>query len=152
MKHCVPYTLMLLFILLSASVKSQNTNGVKPKIFNNFPEKINCSQAELDKAFLATANQNIRLSFSDNFLFEGIVTSNVVKYSNLQTVVIQSLVYDNAVFVISKITNTDNTLEYVGRIINQKYFDGYQLKKDAAGNYQFIKIETSRVIQDCAHK
>jgi hypothetical protein len=38
----------------------------------------------------------------------------------------------------------------VGRIINVNYFDGYELRKSAAGNYQLIKIETDKVIQPCS--
>lgn len=150
MKNRVPYTLLLLLILLSATSYSQSTNTVKPKLFSNFPDKIYCTEAELSKAFTATVNQNISLSFSDNFLFNGAVTSNLVKYTNLQSVVVKSPVFGDAVFSLSKITNADNSVKYIGRIINKKYFDGFELKKDAFNNYQLIKIETDKVIQDCS--
>jgi hypothetical protein len=41
-------------------------------------------------------------------------------------------------------------VSYQGRIINKNYFDGYELKKNAAGNYQLIKIEKENVIQVCS--
>lgn len=75
----------------------------------------------------------------------------MVKYANLQTAVIKSPVFGDAVFAVSKITNADKSVSYIGRIISKKYFDGYELKKDTQNNYRLIKIETDRVIQDCSH-
>ena len=137
--------------MIAASAQAQTQNGTKPSLFNNYPGKIICSEQELSRVFNTAANQDISLSFSDNFIFTGKVTSNVVKYANLQTAVIKSPVFGDAIFALSKITNADRSTSYIGRIINKNYFDGYELKKDAANNYQLIKIETDRVIQDCSH-
>ena len=49
---------------------------------------------------------------------------------------------------ISKRIDDDNTITYVGRIINEKYADGYELIKDKSGNYSFNKIKTADLIQD----
>ena len=143
---------LLLCVICSAVVHAQNPSGTKPSLFNNFPAKVICSEQELGRVFNSTANQDISLSFSDNFIFSGKVTSNVVKYANLQTAIIKSPAFGDAIFVLSKITNTDRTTGYVGRIINKNYFDGYELKKDASNNYQLIKIETDKVIPDCTQK
>jgi hypothetical protein len=149
MKRPISYAAILLFMLLSATGFCQNTTGAKPKLFANYPDHINCSVNEFSKSFVTAQDQNINLTFSDNFLFNGTVTSNVVKYANLQTAVIRSASFSNAIFVLSKITNADGSINYVGHIINTKYFDGYDLKKDASGNYQLVKIETGAVLQDC---
>ncbi|WP_462250792.1 hypothetical protein [Ferruginibacter sp.] len=151
MKHPILLTITLLCTLFSATAFSQNANGTKAQLFSNFPSKINCSETELSKVFAAAVNQNINVAFSDNFLIDGTVTSNIVKYNNLQTVVIKSPLFADAIFVLSKITNRDNSITYVGRIINRKYFDGYELKKDNFNNYQLVKIETDKVMQDCSH-
>jgi hypothetical protein len=58
--------------------------------------------------------------------------------------------YSNTIFQVSKITNGDGSISYIGRIINKNYFDGFELNKNASGNYQLKKIETDRVIPDCA--
>jgi poly-D-alanine transfer protein DltD len=145
-------SVLLLCLMISAVIHAQGPSGAKPSLFNNFPAKISCSEQELSRVFTSTADQAISLSFSDNFIFSGKVTSNVVKYANLQTAVIKSPVFGDAIFVLSKITNADRTTGYVGRIINKQYFDGYELKKDASNNYQLIKIETDKVIEDCSHK
>lgn len=149
MKHLAPYAMVLLFSIISLVGFSQSGTTTKPKQFNNFPDIINCSEAELSHVFNTTAGQDISLSFSDNFSFSGNITSNVVKYSNLQTAVIKSPYFNNTIFSISKIINKDNSVTYLGRMINKNYFDGYELKRNVAGNYQLVKMETDRVIQDC---
>ena len=148
MKHFAAIAIMLLCTFIAATGFSQTVS--KPKQFSNFPDVINCTEAALGSIFNATPGQNISLSFSDNFSFSGNVVNNVVKYDNLQTAVIKSPAYHNSIFSISKITNKDNTVSYVGRIVNKNYFDGYELKRDAAGNYRLMKTETDRVIPDCS--
>lgn len=145
-----PLTAVLLFLLFSSSSAfSQSNNTPRPKQFSNFPNIINCSESEISRIFSSAAGQNINLSFSDNFSFSGNVTSNVIKYSNLQSAIIKSPAFDNTIFSISRIINADNSISYTGRIINLNYADGYELEKNTAGGYRLIKIETGRVIQDC---
>jgi hypothetical protein len=151
MKHYATYALFLVLTCTALTGFSQN-NTVKPSQFNAFPTTINCSESELSKIFNTASGQTISLSFSDNFTFTGNVRSNIVKYSNLQTAVIASPDFANTIFSVSKITNNDNSISYIGRIINKNYFDGFELKQNAAGNYQLIKMETDRVIQDCAQQ
>jgi len=149
MKHFAPYALMLLFSLQAATGFSQNPNGNKPKQFSSYPDVINCTEAELSRVFSGTTGQDISLNFSNDFMFSGKITSNLVKYSNLQTAVIKSPAFNNSILNISKRINQDNSITYIGRIINVDYFDGYELKKNITGNYQLIKIETDKVIQPC---
>ncbi|HAO46617.1 MAG TPA: hypothetical protein DCQ97_06800 [Chitinophagaceae bacterium] len=139
---------MLLFALLATTGYSQT--AAKPKQFSNFPDVINCTESELNSIFSSTPGQHISVSFSDNFSFSGDVVNNLVKYSNLRSAVIKSPAFHNSIFSVSRITNSDNSITYVGRILNRDYFDGYELKKNAAGKYQLIKIETDQVMPACA--
>ena len=61
---------------------------------------------------------------------------------------VKSPSFNNALLCLSKRINDDNSITYVGRIINEKYADGYALVKDNAGNYSFTKIKTEDLIQD----
>ena len=149
MKHRTHYVLLLLLTMSSITAISQNSNGQKPKLFSNFPEKMDCIISEFNTAFAATDNQQVNLSLTTNFSFTGTVISNSIKYGNMQTVVIKLPLYDNAVLVLTKITTVNNKTEYKGRIVNTKYFDGYTLKKDDNNNYQLIKFETGRLLEDC---
>lgn len=148
MKRFAPCALSVLLFFAATTGFSQNTS--KPQQFNNFPAHINCNEQELAKVFNAAAGQDISLSFSDNFIFSGKVKSNIVKYANLQTAVVISPIFSNTIFSVSKIIAKDGTINYLGRIINKNYFDGFELKRNASGNYQLIKMETDRVIQDCS--
>ena len=150
MKQLAPYAMSILLSVISVTGFSQTGTNPKPKQFNNYPDIINCTEATLSSIFNSSPGQNISLSFSDNFIFSGNVTSNIVKYSNLQTAVIKSPVFTNTIFSVSKIINKDNSISYLGRIINKNYFDGYELKRNAFGNYQLVKMETDRVIPDCS--
>ncbi|HEX2683377.1 MAG TPA: hypothetical protein VHL77_05575 [Ferruginibacter sp.] len=149
MKNYAPYALSLILSVISITGFSQS-NTSKPAQFNAFPAVINCSQTELGRIFNTAPGQQISLSFSDNFTFSGTMTANVVKYASLQSAVITSPDYSNTIFSVSKIIHDDGSTGYIGRIINKNFFDGFELKQDQSGNYQLVKMETDRVIQDCS--
>lgn len=148
MKHFASLAIMWLLSIIVTDAHAQT--GSKPKQFSQFPDVITCTEAQLSRIFDAAVGQTVQLSFSDNFSFDGPVINNVVKYSNLQSAVIKSPAFNNSIFSVSRITNNDRSVTYVGRIINKNYFDGYELKQDASGKYRFVKIETDRAIPDCA--
>lgn len=149
MKHTVlSYVLLVLCTLTAETVFSQNQNS-KPSLFQQYPAKITCSQTAIEQLFTINAGTDISLAGSDNFLFQGKTVSNSTRYGSLQTLVIRSAQFADAILVISKITGTDNTVSYSGRIINTKYADGYELEKDKSGNYQLVKFETDHLLQDC---
>lgn len=148
MKHYATYALLLLLSCKAIDGFSQS-NTQRPAQFNNFPAAIPCSEGELSKLFNTAKGQLINLSFSNNFSFSGTVTSNLVRYSNLQTAVVASPDYANTIFQVSKITESDGSITYSGRIVNKEFSDGFELKRNSTGDYQLIKIETERVMPDC---
>ena len=151
MKPFASVLLMLLFFISALTLQAQKTI-IRQPLFSSYPNIINCNALELTRIFNATGNQSIDVALSPAFSFAGTVISNTIKYSNLQTVLIKSPLLSNTIFSISKRTDVDNGITYVGRIINQSYSDGYELKKDIAGNYRLVKFETGKVIQDCSNQ
>lgn len=151
MKPLTKLMLVLLLCLAAAAGFSQTLSTPKQKIFANYPNTINCSASEFSNAFNATEGQHIILAFSDNFKFAGTVISNVVKYSNLQSITIKSDESANTIFHLSRQINQDNTISFVGRILNSNAADGYEIKRDIAGNYKFEKLDAEKVLQDCGH-
>lgn len=149
MKLLSKLTLAFSVCLLSISGFSQTGKAPKPTIFSDYPDKIKCPSSELSFAFSATEGEHIVLFFSDNFRFSGTVISNVVKYSNLQSMVIRSDASENTIFHLTKQINEDNTITYIGRIINSNASDGYEIKKDITGNYKFEKSMSEKILQDC---
>jgi len=55
---------------------------------------------------------------------------------------------NNTLLAISKRINDDKTVTYVGRIINDKYADGYELKRENNGSYAMQKIKTDALVED----
>lgn len=149
MKHIAPYALVLLFMILAAPGFSQNPPSIKPKQFSQYPDIINCTQAELDKVFNLSSGQAVSMNFSNDFSFGGDIISKINRYSNLQSAVVKSPAFNNTIFNLSKRINPDNSITYVGHILNKDFFDGYELKRNADGSYQLKKFETDKVMQDC---
>ena len=148
MKHFAPYALVWLLCMISLPGKAQLATNTK--LFANAPDVINCQEADFNNIFAAQQGQNLSINFSGNFSFSGTVVGNTIADNgSLQTVTIRSAVLDNTILNISKRLDANRNTAYVGRIVNFKYLDGYELKRDATGQYQFTKMETNKVVQPC---
>ena len=128
---------------------SQSAQNGKPSLFANYPSAINCTEAQLSSLFSAAPGQNVSMSLPGNFTIAGSVISNTAKFSNLQAMVIKLPAFNNMVLALSKRSDDNNRITYVGHLFNSKYSDGYELKRNTNGDYQFIKIETEKILQDC---
>lgn len=136
------------FLIMSAyTTQAQIQKSNRRPQFKNVANRVPATISELDKAFAAKKGETLTLNFK-GFTFKGIVTSSIKRYDNLYSVIIKSLSLNNTLFSISKRINKDKSIAYVGRIINENYADGYQLVKEADGNYALTKIQTEELIQD----
>lgn len=149
MKTCKSI-LCMLFILSSVSTFAQAQEKAKA-LFAQFPQTIQLSDNILDGTIKASAGEEVIIAFSRDFRFRGTVISNESRYANMQTVLIRSEAFDNAVFQLSRISNDDKTYSYSGRIMQATATDGYEVKKDANNAYCIQKIETSRIMEPCSH-
>ena len=145
-------TVLMLCIIIMSSYTSEaqiatSSRQNRQNQFSKLSERLPTALTELDKAFLAPEGTKIQLNFS-NFSFTGIITSSVKRYDNLYSVIVKSSSLDNTLFSISKRINDDKTISYVGRIINEKYADGYELRKESDGTYALNKIKTELLIED----
>jgi hypothetical protein len=139
---------LCIILIASYNTNAQVTTSSRPYLFTNFSANVPTAISELNKVFLGAEGSSIQLNFSNNFSFTGTVSSSVQRYSNLSSVIIKVSSLHNSIISISKRINDDKTITYVGRIINEKYADGYELKKGNDGNYSFNKIKTDELIQD----
>ncbi len=151
MKQIASTTMLLLFTITAAIALGQPAQGPKPTLFSSLPSTISCTEAELAKVFSMAEGQSVTVAFGGNFNFNGAISSNTVKYSNLQSAVIKSPAFSNAILHLSKRINAGNGITYTGRIYNDGFGDGFELKKDGQGNYQLVKFETEKVRQTCDH-
>lgn len=145
-------TLLMLLLCLSTAVGySQQTVANKTRLFAALPDKIEIASELFSRIITFPEGAVVTFPLSNGVIFNGIVLSNDVKYSNLRSMTIRSAELNNSFFSLSKITNPDNSVSYVGRIINNNALDGYQIKKAEAGNYRFEKFESDRILQDCSY-
>lgn len=149
MKHILKASVLFAFLVFSYGSKAQqHITDLKPKLFGLLADKITFPKNELEKAFTTPEGNPVQLSLPGNITFSGTIISSIQRYSNLLSTVIKLNELDGTIFGISKRINDDASVTYVGRIINQKYGDGYELKSDVAGNYFINKIKTEELIQD----
>lgn len=142
---------MLMGVLcISITTKAQTTSEVKPAIFANYPATISIPESSLQNIFSFTANQETVIDFGSNLLFPCKVLRNETKYGNMQTVIIRSTAFNNAMLQVTKIVNRDQSISYNGRIINERAADGFEIKKAVGtGQYQLTKFETDKILEGC---
>jgi len=137
---------LCLILITSHALQAQVVIPNRQNYFNKYSEKLPAATSELDKAFTTREGDKVKLDFGD-FTFNGIVTSSIKRYDNLYSVIVKAPGLNNTLLALSKRINDDNTVSYVGRIINEKYADGFELRKENSG-YAMNKIRTDALIED----
>lgn len=148
MKPLIKAAVLFSLIISFNSVAAQVITERRPDLFSAFAKTINFPKTELEKIFITAEGSIIKLSLGGNVGLTGVITSSTQRYHNLKSVIVKLNNLDNTVLGISKRTNDDNSISYVGRIINTKYADAFELKTDANGNYFINKIKTADLIED----
>ncbi|MGN6249990.1 MAG: hypothetical protein ACTHNG_16675 [Ginsengibacter sp.] len=145
----IMYKMVAVSLIMMFTFKSQAQilTSNRQNYFDKYSAKLSTPESELSKAFTVPQGGKIKLDFG-NFTFNGIVTSSIKRYNNLYTVIIKSPAMNNTLLAISKRINDDKTITYVGRIINDKYADGYELKRENNGSYAMQKIKTDALVED----
>lgn len=141
--------LLLMLCLSTAAVHAQQKKAAPDAVFNHLSQTIQLSEATLSAAMQMSKGQELTVAFSQEFNFPGKMLSNENVFENLQTVIIKSSAYNNALLQLSKQVNTDNSISFVGRIFNPGGADGYELKRAIDGSYYFQKFQTASILQDC---
>jgi hypothetical protein len=141
---------ILLMQLLAFNTQSQNLHSGRPALFSSLPATLDCTAAQLAGLFSAPVNETVQIQFENKVSLSGLVSGNHVKYSNLQTIIIRLTGYNNSLFSLSRQTDRNNNVNFVGRVLNPLYADGFQLIRKANGDYQLKKIDTDKIIVNCS--
>lgn len=144
-------SLLVLVLSLTTVTSIAQVGTPKTSLFGDYDREIELSTSTLEKTFTYKEGDQVSLEFGNKLKFEGLVLSNDIKYSNLQTVTIQSPKFKNSFLAISKITNADNSITYTGRIINNLALDGFVIKKGTNNNYRLQKVNAEHILQDCSY-
>lgn len=139
----------LLFLLpFTTYTTGAQQKDIRPKLFKGVQNKVAYPKADLEKIFTKIKGNTYQVSLPGNFNFTGTIVSSVQRYDNLKSYLIKSDVLKGAIFAVSKIINDDKSITYAGRIINENYADGFELKVDASGNYFLNKINMDELLPD----
>jgi len=141
---------LLVICCISMASPAQAQPAQRQNLFDQQPEQISLNIQTLEQVMNAREGQETTVHFSPGFIFTGIVISNEQKYHNLQTVLIKSPMFDQALFSLSRINTEDGLVQYSGRILHAQAGDGFLLKKSNQQDYRLTKINTVSVLEDCS--
>lgn len=147
---CVCITLCSLCAAAQIQAIRHNRETIGAKLFQNLPENISVSTDKLNDLLNTSVGKSISINLSDKsqLQFEGqVVSASGKDEKDVQTIVIRSTNYNGARLTLSKITNTDGTVTYSGRILSFQYDDLLELKKQD-DHFVFIKRKYSEVVME----
>ena len=148
MKRLTTTICLVLLTLCAVTTHAQSKPAARSSLFANIPSSTPITETQLSNLFRYAKGDNFSLSLANNFTLSGPVTSNLVKYSNLQTIVIKLAAFNNTLFSLSKQTENNN-VTYVGRIFDPANAIGFELKRSSNGDYQLIKFDAQNILTDC---
>jgi hypothetical protein len=118
----------------SVSVNEPNYN--KPKLFDDLPERINFDPTILSALLNTQVGQSINLAVTPGFRISGQVVSKADD-QNSTSVVVRLVNRPGARLIFTKLTDPNNSVKYIGRIISLKHGDSYEIISE--NNQYYLK-------------
>jgi hypothetical protein len=129
-------TLCVLILFCSLCSTAQNVQSKivavnepdysKPKLFADLPDRIKFDPVPLSDLFSVAVGQSINISIAPGFDFSGQVVS-ISNASVSTSVVVRSTNRLGARLVFTRLTDSTNSIKYIGRIISPKHGDSYEI-------------------------
>ena len=139
---CLWGSIACMLIALNADCQSApplNQHPVeKASLFNQLPEKISIPVATLENIFSAALNSTFNVSLSTQSKIEGTVLAKVAVSADQLSINVRCNNFKNALLNISRLTKSDGSYSYVGRIVSPQHGDVLLLWEEN-GQYSFIK-------------
>lgn len=135
---------MLFCIVLPTIASSQiqpplNQQPVeKAALFAQLPEKIAIPVNALRQVFAAPLNANLSVALNASLKIEGTVIAKAAISPEQLSINIRCSNFQNALLNISRITDADGTVSYIGRIVSLRHGDVLLLWEEK-GQYSFIR-------------
>ncbi len=98
----------------------------KPKLFADLPDRVDFNPNNLSNLFGLQVGQSVNIPISSGFNLSGQVVSKSDDPKSA-SVIIRSTNRVGARFVFTKVTDTDNTIKYIGRIFSLQHGDSYEI-------------------------
>jgi len=109
----------------------------KPKLFGDLPERINFDPTVLSALLNTQVGQSINLAVTSVFRISGQVVSKADD-QNSTSVVVRLINRQGARLIFTKLTDPNNSVKYIGRIISLKHGDSYEIVSEN-DHYYFKK-------------
>ncbi|MEO5685581.1 MAG: hypothetical protein ABIQ88_23240 [Chitinophagaceae bacterium] len=138
---CLWGTITCILIAFSANCQTAPLNqhpAEKEPLFNHLPEKISCTAVSLQNIFAAAVTNNISVLLGTQLKIDGTVIAKVAVTPDQLSINIRCSNYQNALLNLSRITQTDGSFSYIGRIVSPRHGDVLLLWEDK-GQYAFIR-------------
>jgi hypothetical protein len=109
----------------------------KPKLFADLPDRVDFNPNNLANLLELKVGQSVNIPINSGFDFSGQVVSKSDDPKSI-SVVIRSTNRVGARLILTKITDENNTIKYIGRIISLKHADSYEIVSEN-NQYYFQK-------------
>ena len=110
----------------SGKIPLNEPDNNKPKLFSDLPDQMAFNPSELSYLFALQVGQSVNIPINAGFTFSGQVVSKADEAKS-HSIVIRSTNRVGARLVFTRITDTDNSIKYIGRIISLQHGDSYEI-------------------------
>ncbi len=101
-------------------------NYNKPKLFADLPDKVSFNPSDFSNLFDSKVGQSVNVPISASFDFSGQVISKSDKPKST-SIVIGLINRPGARLIFTRVTDENNSIKYLGRIISLKHGDSYEI-------------------------
>jgi hypothetical protein len=130
------------------SVQLNETNYNKPRLFADLPEKASLQLTELESLLTLEVGSKVAASIAKNITISGtVVSKSNPADKSVQSVVIKSLTRQGTIFTFTRVTDTDGTVSYLGRMINRSSGDALEITKEGKG-YVIRKQHIAAIVNE----
>lgn len=109
----------------------------KPKLFGDLPDRVDFNPGNFSNLFELQVGQSVNIPISPGFTFNGQVVSKS-EAPTATTVVIGLANRPGARLIFTRVTDENNSIKYLGRIISIKHGDSYEIVSEN-NRYYFKK-------------
>jgi len=114
-------------------------NYNRAKVFEDIPHKTEVNLTALEGLLKFPVGESVNAGIANGFRFVGTVISKSDPADrNVRSVVIKSTTRQKATLTFSKITNSDGSVRYTGRILSREAGDALEIVKDGS-RYVILK-------------
>ena len=110
----------------------------KTLLFSHLPEKFSCPVNALQNIFSASVNDDLSVALGPQLQIEGTVLAKVAVTPDQLSINIRCSNFQNALLNISRITKTDGSFSYTGRVVSLQHGDVLLLWEEN-GQYTFTR-------------